>query len=40
MPLVLVGRVAGAGLDFQEVILDRSYIAYDRDVGDIRGDGG
>jgi hypothetical protein len=30
---------AQAGLDFQQVVLDRSYIAYERDVGDINGDG-
>lgn len=39
MPLVLVGPVVGAELDFQQVILDRSYIAYERDAGDIDGDG-
>lgn len=30
---------AGAELHFQEVILDNSYFAYERDVGDIDGDG-
>jgi hypothetical protein len=31
--------VAQAGLNFQQVILDNSYISYERDVGDIDGDG-
>jgi hypothetical protein len=30
---------ARAGLNFQQVVLDESYIAYERDVGDIDGDG-
>jgi hypothetical protein len=30
---------ARAGLNFQQVVLDKSYIAYERDVGDIDGDG-
>ena len=37
--LLLLGSAAGAELNFQQVILDRSYIAYERDVGDIDGDG-
>lgn len=40
MPLVLVGHVAGPELDFQEVILDPSDIAYEHDVGGIGGGGG
>jgi hypothetical protein len=35
----LLPFVAVAELNFQQVILDPSYIAYERDVGDIDGDG-
>lgn len=31
--------LTGAELNFQPVILDRTYIAYERDVGDVDGDG-
>ena len=34
----LLPATAKAALSFQQVILDKSYIAYERDVGDIDGD--
>ncbi|MBI2929921.1 MAG: VCBS repeat-containing protein [Verrucomicrobia bacterium] len=37
--LFLLPGVAAAELNFQQVILDNTYIAYERDVGDIDGDG-
>jgi len=37
--LCLVSHPAGAELNFQYVALDNSYFAYERDVGDIDGDG-
>jgi hypothetical protein len=39
--IVMLGlaSVMGADLHFQRVVLDESYIAYERDVGDIDGDG-
>jgi len=39
IPLLFIARVVGAEPSFQPVILDRSYIAYERDVGDIDSDG-
>ena len=36
--LLHVPAVTGADLSFQPVILDRSFIAYERDVGDLDGD--
>ena len=38
--LLLALESSWAGLALQPVILDRTYIAYERDVGDIDGDGG
>src|SRR5688572_6560323 len=35
----LSGILAAQALEFQQVILDNSYVAYERDVGDIDGDG-
>jgi len=37
--LGIVGPVVGAELDFEEVVLDRSCIACEHDVGDIAGGG-
>jgi len=31
--------IAGADLNFPQVVLDDSYVAYERDVGDVNGDG-
>ncbi|MBP7829372.1 MAG: VCBS repeat-containing protein [Kiritimatiellae bacterium] len=36
---LLAGNAAWAELNFQEVILDDTYFAYERDVGDVNGDG-
>ena len=36
----LIPALAHADLNFQRVILDNSYFAFERDVGDIDGDGG
>jgi bifunctional DNA-binding transcriptional regulator/antitoxin component of YhaV-PrlF toxin-antitoxin module len=38
--LLHVPAVTGADHSFQPVILDRTFIAYERDVGDVDGDGG
>jgi hypothetical protein len=37
--LLFLPQIAVAALSFQQVILDNSYYAYERDVGDIDGDG-
>jgi hypothetical protein len=37
--LTLLPGIGLAELDFQQVVLDPTYIAYERDVGDIDGDG-
>jgi hypothetical protein len=39
MVLGVPAAAPGAQLHFQQVVLDNSYIAYERDVGDIDGDG-
>jgi len=40
LAIFILGAVAShAELNFQEVILDSGYIAYERDVGDVTGDG-
>ena len=37
--LALTGRPATAELNFPQVVLDAAFVAYERDVGDIDGDG-